>query len=73
MKKYELILGQSSVASTSDKKRVMEMLLDSVLDEHREFSRQSEDKDLNGTLDGSDSPTIENRIENSNDVEFDDK
>jgi hypothetical protein len=57
MKKYVSTLARSSVASTSDKKTVMEILRNSVLDEHRGFARQSEDRDLSRTLGLSDSPS----------------
>jgi hypothetical protein len=73
MKKYELILGESSVASTSEKKRVMKMLLNSVLDEHRAVCQQPVARNLAGTLEIADSPSVEDPVENDNDIDEDEE
>jgi hypothetical protein len=73
MKKYELILGESSVASTSDKKRVMKILLNSVLDEHRAICQQPVVRNLAGTLKIADSPSVEDPVENDNDIDEDEE
>jgi hypothetical protein len=73
MKKYELILGDSSVAPTSDKKRVMKLLLKSVLDEHGANFQQPGVRNLNTTLEISDSPSIEDGAEHDNDIDDDDE
>jgi hypothetical protein len=49
MTKYELILGESSVASTSEKKRGTKMRLNSGLDEHRAVRQQPVVRNLAGT------------------------
>jgi hypothetical protein len=70
MKKYELILGESSVASTSENRRVMKILLNSVLDEHHAVCRKPVVRNLVGTtLEIADSPSVEDPVENENDID----
>jgi hypothetical protein len=74
MNKYELILGESSVASTSERKRVMKMLLNSVLDEHRAVYQQPVVRNMVWkTLEIADSPSVEDPVENENDIDDDDE
>jgi hypothetical protein len=74
MKKYELILGESSVASTSENKGVMKMLLNSVLDERRAVCQQPLVRNLVGTtLEIADSPSVEVPVETENDIDDDDE
>jgi hypothetical protein len=65
---------ESSVASTSEKKRVMKMLLNCVLDDYRAVCQQSVVRNLVGTtLEIANSPSVEDPVENENDIDDDDE